>query len=281
MKKNNKKRNTGLMYEFLVRAMSQSLVDKDDRRSAVVLKIVKESFAEGTELRKELTLLQQLMRSHASGDVASRLVSEAKRRACSLDAAKLDREKSLLIRNVNHKIGDDMFYERHVGEYRTMQTLQSLFNEWRSREPDLSRLASLEGELVESLGAGRREAEQAQESDTMSPGQRRLLMSVMTEKLNKKYGTSLNSAQRELLRGFVRSSVSGSDGLRETMLKIRDDLVASINEYSVAEDASPDHRQKLDEVKERLVAETTLGIDEATLVRFMAYAKLFEELQSD
>ena len=36
----NKKRNTGLLYEFLIKTISQSLVDDDKKKSSKALKIV-------------------------------------------------------------------------------------------------------------------------------------------------------------------------------------------------------------------------------------------------
>ena len=53
-KKHNKIRNTGLLYEFLLRQITADVLNKDDKSKA--LSIVKSRFNENTELGKELAL---------------------------------------------------------------------------------------------------------------------------------------------------------------------------------------------------------------------------------
>ena len=49
-KKHNKIRNTGLLYEFLLRQITADVLNKDDKSKA--LSIVKSRFNENTELGK-------------------------------------------------------------------------------------------------------------------------------------------------------------------------------------------------------------------------------------
>ena len=51
-KKHNKIRNTGLLYEFLLRQITADVLNKDDKSKAI--SIVKSRFNETTELGKEL-----------------------------------------------------------------------------------------------------------------------------------------------------------------------------------------------------------------------------------
>ena len=48
-KSHNKKRNVGLLYEFLVSVISRSLVDGDKKKSAQALKIIRKHFKRRTD----------------------------------------------------------------------------------------------------------------------------------------------------------------------------------------------------------------------------------------
>ena len=99
----NKKRNTGLIYEFLIRTISKALVENDKPQSSKALRIIKQNFKSGTELYKEFRLVNALMKTTVTSEsVASSIISEAKMAARSHNINELDREKSILIRNINH-----------------------------------------------------------------------------------------------------------------------------------------------------------------------------------
>ncbi len=92
MSAHNKKRNTGLLYEFLIKTISQALVDDDKKRSSKALKIVKTHFKPGTELYKEFRLVNSIMKTTVSSEaVASSILNEAKSAARSHDLNALDK----------------------------------------------------------------------------------------------------------------------------------------------------------------------------------------------
>jgi len=62
-KSHNKKRNSILLYEFLVSSISKSLVEDDKRKSSAALKILKRHFKKGTNLYKEFRLLNSLIKT--------------------------------------------------------------------------------------------------------------------------------------------------------------------------------------------------------------------------
>ena len=138
----NKKRNIGLLYEFLIKTISNALVENDKQKSAKALKIIKQSFKPGTELYKEFRLINSLMRTTVSSEaVAASIMSEAKMAARTHDVNLLDHQKSILIRNINHQLRDENFYDQYVNEYKMFATLQSLINNWRNPGSDLQKTA--------------------------------------------------------------------------------------------------------------------------------------------
>jgi len=281
-KSHQKKRNAGLMYEFLVSSISRALVEDDKRRSAAALRVIKKHFKPGSELYKEFRLINSLMKTNVSNHtVAANILQEAKRAARSHDYAALDREKSLLIRSINHGLKDDMFYDSAIKEYRMYATLQTLINDWRSATPDLERMARYEDQVVTWLTSERDSAATPGVLDE-SPGTNRLLMKVMMKKLNEKYNGVLSPMQKEIVRSYAWSTTHDSNKMITEQLKsVQHTLVGAISEYIDTHPVEKALITKLTTTREKLLAENVDSVDDATVTRFMLYSKLDSELKSE
>lgn len=280
MSNHNKKRNVGLLYEFLIHTITEALIDDDKKRSGMALKLVKKHFKPGTELHKEFRLVNALVKSTISSEhVAASIMNEAKLAARSHDLEKLDREKSLLIKNINHQLQDEQFYDRTVKEYKTYATVQTLLNFWRQKHPDLKQVATFESAVLNHLLLPKEEASGGELLEH-STGSSRLLMKIMMKKLNEKYAGALTREQRDLIRSYAFSSVNqDSAPIVAKLTEIKDNLVNQINVYV---SANPDQYvvTNLVTLKDKLVAETVDHISDDLITRFMHYAKLSSELLS-
>lgn len=279
-KSHQKKRNSGLLYEFLVQVISKSLVDGNNRASRAALKILKRHFKPGTELYKELRLLNSLVKTKVSSEaVAASIIQEAKTAARSHDPVALDRQKSLLIRDINHTINDEDFYDQHVNEYKVLATIQSLFNDWRKPPPDISKMATYEDQLLKYLISERVQPADVKMSDD-SPGTSRLLMKVMMRKLNEKYSGILNNEQKALVKAYAFSAASDNDAsIRLKLQETKRDILESIDQLEREGDSSL--TKKLADVKSRVLTEDLEKIDDETVTRFMLYTQLKSEIDSE
>ena len=89
--KHNKIRNTGLLFEFLLRQITSDVLNKDNS-SAV--KIVKERFNENTELGKELALYNIIINKKFKSDrQANYFINEVIKNRDSLNNSILRRER--------------------------------------------------------------------------------------------------------------------------------------------------------------------------------------------
>ena len=128
----NKKRNAGIIYELLVRAVSAYLVENDKAKAQVALNILSTHFNKKSELYKEFRVFHALTKSTVQdSSIAAAILSESKQSSRRIDSHKLDKEKSSLIKEVNYTLKDPDFYYRNVPEYREFATVQSLINAWR------------------------------------------------------------------------------------------------------------------------------------------------------
>ena len=277
--KHNKRRNSLLIYEFLVRTISKSIIDDDKKKSATALKILKRHFKPGTELYKEFRLMNALAKTTVSSEhTAASILNEAKNAVNSFDIQKLDREKSILIRNINHMINDENFYDQHVNEYRDFATIQTLINEWRSSSKDLHSVAKLEDHLMNYLVTEKVTHPDSTISEDTS-GTARLLMKVMTKKLNEKYNGVLNEQQKSLIKAYAYSTASeDKTSIRMKLQEIKTELVGLIDGYEI--EANEYLKNKLQETKGTLLSENLELVDDEMVTRFMLYSKLRDELES-
>lgn len=279
-KNHNKKRNSILLYEFLVSSISKSLVENDKKKSSAALKILRRHFKKGTNLYREFRLLNSLVKTSVSSpQVASRILKEAKDAAIQINVEDLNREKSLLIRNINHTINDSGFYDQHISEYRMCATIQQLINEWRSDDVDISRVAEYEDQLVSWLLTPKKSVNEHTISED-SAGTSRLLMTVMTKKLNEKY-SGLSDQQKSIIKAYALSTESNdSTHLRTKLEEVRTNLISSIDAYAEETKSLPHLSKKLLETKEELLKESIETVDDSTITKFMIYSKLNSELES-
>lgn len=278
----NKKRNTGLLYEFLVRTISTALVEGDQKKSATALKILRRYFKPGSELYKEFRLINALIKTTVSSEtVAGSIINEAKTAARSYDVTGLDREKSLLIKQINYSLKDESFYDQQINEYRMYATVQTLLNNWRAANKDLLKLAEYEDRLVKHLTTEKiSPADQVLSEE--STGTSRLLMKVMTKKLNEKYAGVLNEDQRSLFKAYVFATANSNEQLiRDKLVEIRNSLIEKMSKYVSEHPDSAFINNKINEASQQLLAENIETVDDDVVTRFMLYTKLSSELTSE
>lgn len=281
MNKHSKKRNTGLLYEFLVKKISTSLVEGDQKTANAALKILKKHFKKGTELYKEFRLINSLVKTTVSSDViAYSIISEVKSAIKNFNHDQLDIEKSKLIGHINHVIKDQNFYDQHINEYKTLATIQTLINNWKSESPNLQINAKYEEQLIEWLKKNKEVITEEKELSEESNASVRYLMSVMTNKINEKYNQTLTPTQRTLIKLYAYSKNDNADlnqKLSNKLSEIKRDLLQKIDEYVVIE--KQEHLvEKLNEIKNKILTESVDVINESTIASYLSYIKLSDEL---
>lgn len=282
MTRHNKKRNTGLLYEFLVRTISDAIVEGDEGRRNTALLVVKKHFKPGTELYKEFRLFNSLAATTVkSSSVADTILEAAKNASTIFDMDKLDREKSLLIRSINHKINDESFFERRISEYKIFATIQTLLNEWRSDEfGNIVQVAEFEQQLKEWLLQEKEKTTLEEEKSTVAIGDP-LVEKLMLEKINEKYKDNLSEQQTEIIRSYIFAKEGDSFGqLTEDFGLIKDTTLSDIETYlneSVGKDRYLD--EKLKKAKDLILAEGIDLIDDEKVEKFLDITKLAEELR--
>jgi hypothetical protein len=215
----------------------------------------------------------------SSQHVAASILKDARNAAIKLDEQKLDREKSLLIRNINHSLNDENFYDQHVNEYRTFATIQMLLNEWRSSDKDIMQTGQFEDHVMTHLVTPKDPPQDSTITEDTA-GSARLLMKIMSKKLNEKYNGILNDQQKSLIKAYAYATASDDQtSLKKKLQTIKEELI-----HLIESDESIDDNQyvknKLVETKNALLSENFEEVNDETVTRFMLYSRLKDELES-
>jgi hypothetical protein len=276
--KHNKRRNTGLLYEFLARHAAEGIVDGDEKCAKLSIKLLRKHFKEGSELQREFRLFRALIGSYvADRETAERIVDSARNAARSYDSKKLDHEKSLLIRNINHTFNDEGFYDKRIDEYRLFATVQTLLNEWRQEVPsDIVRIAVYEADLIEHLLQPKQNNVLDEAIDDRADD---LTVSLMAKKISNKHKDVMNEEQTALLNAYVYSLKSNDTGAFLSMLqKLRSETLAVIDEYVARGDEDEELLQRLSELKKMINVDITEAVDDAVMAKHLRIAALKREL---
>ena len=127
--KHNKKRNTGFIFEALIRELTKSVLAKNVRKASAIRSILKESFAKGKVLRKELECYKALVEADSlDGYTAEKLVYQTKAEHARIDQRQLFLEQSDVIRRINKDISSDVF-STFVPNYKALATISQIFSD--------------------------------------------------------------------------------------------------------------------------------------------------------
>lgn len=278
-KAHNKKRNVGLLYEFLVRIASAAVVEGNVDKSALALELLKKHFEPGSPLHREFRLFNSLMKVQISSPaVATSVLREAREAAKSYDVGELQKAKTRLINEMNRKLDDPALWDIPIPDYRVYATIGTLISEWRAPtgKVDIERLAEYEDKLVEWLV----QPKDKQPEMTVVPrdGTERLALRLALRKFNDKYSVLLPE-QKDIIRLWALSQHSGKpEAIQRVLRQIREDTVKAIDE-ALADDELASQHGELREVKENLGKEILEKVDDSTVKNFMLYTKLRAEIR--
>jgi hypothetical protein len=247
------------------------LVEGNKKRSSGALKIIKRRFKPGTELYKEFRLVNSLLKTTVSSEyVASSILNEAKQALRKHDVKLLDKEKSMLIHEINCVLGADAF-EQRVHNYVDHAAVCSLINEWRSDNRDMQQLATLEDKLIKMLIADKGIADTFVVEGMRNEDE--LVMDVMSKKLDDKYGDALTEQHKKIVKAYA----IGNDRLHEEALALKRELLCEIATYK----RSASVKEKLDTVKEKLMSENFDASSDDVALKCIEYVNLLNELRSE
>lgn len=274
----NKKRNVGLIYEFLIRHLTQNIIENNSNSAATSLGILKKHFNKNSELYKEFRLLHSLFVTTVSNkSIAANILSEARNVALTHDTKKISKEKSLLIKDINYNINSESFYKQSIENYKIYATLHNAIKCWRSPGAEnFEKLAKYEEQIADWLVTEKPKKQLQQEG---FENVNNFVVKLMSKKIQEKYTSSFSKDQNALLNEYV---FAGTDPDRQNKLKekfttIQETTLKLIQKYVLDNQDDSYVNDKLHTVTQK-INENRVDFNSKTLNLMLVLTKLNNEL---
>jgi tellurite resistance protein len=212
--KHNKVKNTGILFELLVRKVASEVMNNTNSKA---LPIVKKFFKEGTALSNELKLYRTLIdEKFLNEDKAEKFVSAVIVARQKIDEETLRKEKYALIREIKNKFELEEFFKARVNNYTELASIYKVFEHADNANPaDMLRSKDT---IIEHVIAKTTDKKVVTEAITNEDKEIRVLASkLMIDKFNQKYKI-LSTNQKDLLREYV-NSITDSPSLKSFVNK--------------------------------------------------------------
>jgi len=227
--RHNKIRNTGLLFEFLLRQITVDVLKKDDKSNAI--NIVKTKFNERTELGKELALYNIIINKKFIDDKkADYFLNEVSKERNKLNNSILKREKYNIIKEIQDKYDLQEFLSSKVPNYKIYASIYKLFEHSNSLSPEDKTETYFN--LVEHITTNDKDIKLSETVKILPDDEdlRILTYKTLLEKFNQKY-TKLSGPQKNLLREYI-NNISNTNSLKETLQELVSELKKDLKVHS-------------------------------------------------
>lgn len=232
--KHSKFKNTGFLFELLVRQVTSDILS-ENRSTAE--RILKEYFNSKRELSKELKLYQFLLNEKYNSEVKAEkfidTVCEARKR---LDEKKLLKEKYNLIKEIAAKYKIEEFTKSPISNYKVLASIYKLFESATAKDSyspvDIlnSRFTITETIINTSVKnkEGRIRNLALEEYRKQTEDVRAITYKMLVDNFNSKY-KNLSTSQKVLLKEYI-NNINNTGRLSEYVGKETNKLIGQMRE---------------------------------------------------
>lgn len=277
--KHSKYKNTGILFELLVRQITSDTLSGEDSKATNILK----KYFVKTELGREYKLYETLTKhknlTEGKAEVVINSVIDSSK---NLNRGALKRQKYNLINEIQKYYNLEEFFKTKLPNYKThaaLYTLIEIYNSENLSNPDQiisNKIAILESLTTKQVNKKKVEDDLLTEFQSYDKDIRILTYKVMLEKFNGKYA-SLNDNQKTVLKEFI-NSVDSTPKLRDFYNTKVGEIKEELNKISkkVTEKAIQIKLNEVTNLLSPLGKTSNVGNDD--LVNLLQYYELLEEL---
>lgn len=236
--KHNKLRNTGILFELLVRQITSDVME--NKQNGVAVKLMREFFNSKKELGKELMLYRAFFNvQNLSEQKAFQLLKLVSEQRKNLDQKALDTQKYLLIKEIKKNFNLKEFFAARVPSYKIYASIYKSFDAAINGISDVTtieELANSQFTIVEHLSGKvlTKEIKEHNELASIIRSQdddiRFLSYRILIERFNDKY-KGLDEAQKKLLQEYIYN-ISNTGNLKKYSSSESRRLAKEISELS-------------------------------------------------
>jgi hypothetical protein len=216
--KHSKYKNTGLLFELLVRQTTADVLNENNDESFAI-KLIQKYFGKGKPLARELSLYKGLMETKFQSEGRARdLINESIESRKKVSNVSLRKEKYNLIKEIKDNYNADEFFRSKLGNYKNLASIYQLFEAATSDDSELPPAEKVQcsSTLIEHI-IGKQilltDSTEESENKKVIDEYKRMTYKTMLDKFNEKY-QGLDFAQKNLLREYIYN-VSNTNSFRE------------------------------------------------------------------
>jgi hypothetical protein len=279
--KHSKFKNTGILFELLVRKITADTLAGNESPSVNILK----KYFVNTELGKEYKLYETLFKSkNITEGKANAVLTTILESSKKLNRKALKREKYNLVKELREHYNVEDLFKTSISNYKSLAALYTLFEVYNTQDiTNPNQIVENKLVLLEQLTS--KEINKDSVKDTIikefkseDKDVRLLTYRVILEKFNDKY-SNLSDAQKSILREFI-GHIDSTSKLKEFYnSKIQEIKINLSKEIKSVEDNAT--KIKLIEINKFIVE---IGkkkkVNNENLVDLLQYCSLLEELKS-
>lgn len=280
--KHSKYKNTGLIFELLVK---QVAADTLSRKDSPAVKIIKKFYTGNTSLVREFKLYDFVIKNKGVGTrKAEAILSTIIEISRKLDTTSLKKQKYELIKELKAHYNLEEFFSIKVESYKPLAALYCLLEAQNTADlVDPTVFVDNKTTLLEHLtqntqSEGRVKDTLIEEYSKYDKDLRLLTYKILLEKFNNQY-QDLLPEQKNILKEFI-TSVSSTARLRNIVNEEMENLKSQISKMKekITDDIV---RIKLEEIQRTIIPiKNTQKVDDSHLVDLMQYYELVNELKS-
>ena len=279
--KHSKYKNTGLIFELLVKQIAADTLNKKDSSAVNVLR---KYFTGKTSLVREFKLYQLILKNKSvSQSKAESIVSTIIEVARGIDKDLLKKQKYALIKEIKNNYNIEDFFSMSVKDYKPLAALYCLMEAHKIPEvidPEilinnkttilehLTKVVQDRGEVRDTL---------IEEYSKYDKDLKLLTFKILLEKFNSRYDTFLPE-QKNILREFI-ISVDSSTKLRSI---VNEEIEKLLIEIQKLKEVSKNDiiKIKLQEVLKKIMPLSNKErVTDSHLISIMQYYELIKELR--
>ena len=208
--KHSKFKNTGALFELLVRQITLEVLNGDKTENAK--NIVREFFAPSTELNKELRLYDLLLKEKYNTESrAEKFVDTICEARQKLNEKKLTKEKYELIKQIRENFDLDNFLSSPITNYKVLASIYKIFESKRVENYDVKDVFNSKITLIENIISKpstilkeKRDNTLVEQYSKQEKDLRLLTYKILIETFNKKY-SNLDDNQKALLKEYINN----------------------------------------------------------------------------
>jgi hypothetical protein len=214
--KNSKYKNTGILFELLVRQIASDILSNKEPHAATLVK----KYFSNTEIAKEHKLYQTLINVQALAESkADSLVETILKLSEKLNKTALRKEKYNLIKDIKENYNLEDFFKAKIQNYKINAAIFNLMEAHTSTEftdPKIvidNRVTLLEFLTKKSVDKSVVKDQVLEEYSKQDKSTRMMIYKMVVENFNSKY-TDLLPEQKTLLSEFIKN-ISNTVSLKE------------------------------------------------------------------